>query len=251
MVDHLAASGPPNRLTLGARSADLTADLKAPITREWSATTVGGIVKAIAAEHGLEARVTSDLARIPIDQLSQTSESDLHFRARLSRRLDAVAKIGGGALLLVRRGAGLTASGRKLAPVAVLRRETTSWGWQNEERAERASCAAWWQNVRGAKRRRIETAADQPQFEMSETFATEAIARHAADAKLRKLRWGGAALELVFGAGRPEILAETPVDAPGFRPGVDGRWIAARAERRLTGDGLVTRLNLAPEPEAG
>ncbi|MEO0678989.1 MAG: contractile injection system protein, VgrG/Pvc8 family, partial [Pseudomonadota bacterium] len=229
---------------------DLTAELKAPKTREWKDTTVGQLVEAIAAEHDLTPRVAAELASIPIEHLSQTSESDLNLLTRQARRMDAVAKVGGGALLFVRRGAGATASGEALTPIPLGADEVAGWSWRIDDRGTYASAAAFWNDLGGAKRQRVETSAEAPQFEISETFATEAIARRAAAAKLEELRRGGLRMEVALPVGRPELLAETPVDLSGFKDGIDGRWIAQTVSHRFEGsDGFRTALTLVPPPE--
>jgi len=249
VVDAVAVAAPPRTLTLGGRSADLTAGLKAPKSRDWRDLTVGAIVAAIADEHGLEARVAPALADVALPHLSQTAESDLHLLTRLAARMDAVAKVGAGRLIFARRGAALSVSGRPLAPVAVVAGDCASWAWALEDRGAWGSCAAFWQDAGGAERRRVATGDAAPQFEIGQVYASEEIALRAALARLAELRRGGLRLDLLLGAGRPEILAETPVDVSGLRDGVDGRWIAARVEHRLSADGLTTRLELSPPPE--
>ncbi len=242
VVDGVDLSSPPSTLRVSARSADLTASIKAPRTRDWRETTVGAIVAEIAAAHGLAARVAPALAGVAVPHMSQTSESDLHLLTRLARRMDALAKIGGGAIVFAPRGAALTVSGKALPAARIAGRELSAWRWRLEDRGSWASCAALWHDFDGAGRRRVETSADLPQFEIGEPFAAEDVARRAAHARLAELRRGALTLDLDIAVARPEIFAETPLDVSGLRDGVDGRWIASRVEHRLSPSGFTTRI---------
>ena len=100
-VDEIELNGPPDAFTIRAKAADMRGSLKQHKTRSWDQTTIGSLVAAIAAEHGLESRVGETLASVAIEHIDQTEESDLNLLTRLSKQYDAVAKPAGGSLLFV------------------------------------------------------------------------------------------------------------------------------------------------------
>ena len=62
VVDAVELSGPPETLTVRATAADMRTGAKQRKTRSWSEITIGDLVRTIARDHGLEARVASGLA---------------------------------------------------------------------------------------------------------------------------------------------------------------------------------------------
>lgn len=121
IVDEISHTGPPDRLTLRASSADLRSGLSTRRERSWHATTLGVIVRAIAADHGLEAAIAEDLAGLAIDHIDQTSESDANLLTRLAGQHDAIATVKAGRLLFVPAGAGVSASGKPLPRITLTR----------------------------------------------------------------------------------------------------------------------------------
>ncbi|KTR46276.1 late control protein D, partial [Pantoea ananatis] len=121
-VDEIEHSGTPDRLTLRARSADFRETLNTKREKSWHQTTVGDMVKEIAGRHKLQMALGDDMAKMTIDHLDQTNESDASFLMRLAKQCGAIACIKNGGLLFIRQGQGKTASGRVL-PVITLQRK--------------------------------------------------------------------------------------------------------------------------------
>ena len=112
---------PARRLVIRATGADLRAGsaLKAPRTRAWRDTTVGGIVQQIAADHGYSANVDAAIGATEVSDEAQTAESDLHFLRRLARRYDGTARAVGQRLVLARAGTGASVSGQSMPALTV------------------------------------------------------------------------------------------------------------------------------------
>ncbi len=119
VVDEIILAGPPDTFTARARAANMRQSLKQQKTRAWHDLTIGQVLAAIAAEHGLEPRVGQSLKTIQLPHADQTDESDLHFLTRMARNHRAIAKPLGPWLLFVPRGEAKTATGRKVAPAAI------------------------------------------------------------------------------------------------------------------------------------
>lgn len=117
IVDEVEYSGAPDIITVRARSADLTADMRTRRERSWHNTTLGAVLNTLAGEHGLTPRVADALARIKLPHLDQANESDMNLLTRLGQRFDAVATVKGGALVFAPIGAGTTATGKPLPTV--------------------------------------------------------------------------------------------------------------------------------------
>ncbi|HCH7366087.1 TPA: phage late control D family protein, partial [Salmonella enterica] len=75
-VDEIEHSGAPDRLTIRARSADFRETLNTRREKSWHQTTVGEVVKEIAARHNLKVALGKDLTDKALDHMDQTNESD-------------------------------------------------------------------------------------------------------------------------------------------------------------------------------
>ncbi|MBN0602767.1 phage late control D family protein, partial [Pseudomonas aeruginosa] len=60
-VDEIEHAGAPDRLTIRARSADFRETLNTRREKSWHQTTVGDVVKEIAARHNLTMALGKDL----------------------------------------------------------------------------------------------------------------------------------------------------------------------------------------------
>ncbi|WP_334132375.1 contractile injection system protein, VgrG/Pvc8 family, partial [Silanimonas lenta] len=125
-VDEVEHSGAPDTVTLRARSADLTAALRARRDRSWDDTTLGEVVRTLAGNHGLTPRIAPALDRVAVPHLDQTGESDAALLSRLGKQHDAVATIKAGRLLFLPIGRGETAAGEPLPAATLTRRDGDS-----------------------------------------------------------------------------------------------------------------------------
>ncbi|KAF0676724.1 contractile injection system protein, VgrG/Pvc8 family [Profundibacterium mesophilum] len=185
-VDRREGSGPPARMSIEAKAADMTAAIRAPKTRAWPAATLGQIASTIAAEAGLTATIAPELAGIAYELVAQTAESDLHLLTRLAAPLDAAVKPASGRLVLVPRGSAALASGETLAPADVAASEMTSYSWAFEERTLYKSATAEWSDVQSAALRKVTAGSGAPEQRLRHPFGSEAEARRAAEAALAR-----------------------------------------------------------------
>lgn len=121
LVDDVEHSGPPDIITIRARSADLTGAIRGRRERSWHDTTLGEVLGTIAGEHSLRPAIAAELAGMAIAHLDQANESDINRLTRLRKRFDAVATVKAGTLIFAPIGAGQTASGQPLPGVSITR----------------------------------------------------------------------------------------------------------------------------------
>lgn len=82
IVDNIDWSGPPDRVTIRARSTDLTGSFRKRREDKHKDTTSGALARKIAARNGLTAKVSPELENIEIKVLSQHQKSDMALLRR-------------------------------------------------------------------------------------------------------------------------------------------------------------------------
>lgn len=245
VVTATRGAGPVRTLSVIARAADFDGPIRAPRTRVWRTMSFGAVARAIAEERGLTPRVAPAFDAPVLASVEQAEESDLNLLARLADDAGALATIKGGALVVVREGAGETADGRPIPPVAVRAAEASAWSWSIEDRDAYRAVRAFWTDLGAAERRPVtvgETTDEAPVFEIRRVFATEQEALQAARARLARLARGAGSLSIDLAGFSPGLTADAPVRAVGFDAAADGDWRAIRVEHALDAGGLTTRL---------
>ncbi|MEN2428907.1 contractile injection system protein, VgrG/Pvc8 family, partial [Chromobacterium vaccinii] len=96
---------------------------------------MGDIVKDIAGRHKLKIALGDDVAKMAVDHLDQTNESDASFLMRLAKQSGAIASIKNGNLLFIRQGQGKTASGKALPVITIQRKDGDSHRFTMADRA--------------------------------------------------------------------------------------------------------------------
>lgn len=148
-VDEIEHSGAPDQLSIRGRSADLMNEgLATKRERSWHGKTVGDIVRAIAGEGSVAARVGAGLATLVVDHLDQTSESNLNLLTRLAEQFDAIATVKAGALMFIRAGQATTASGLPLPAVTITRASGDRHRFAIAERDTFTAVRAYYQDTR-------------------------------------------------------------------------------------------------------
>ena len=154
-VDEIEHSGAPDRLTIRARSADFRATLNIRREKSWHQTTVGEVVREIAARHNLKMAIGQDLADRPLDHLDQTNESDASFLMKLARQYGAIASVKDGNLLFIRQGQGRTASGKPLPVVTITRKDGDGHRFTLADRGAYTGVIASWLHTREPKKKEV------------------------------------------------------------------------------------------------
>lgn len=267
-VDEIEYSGSPDRLMLRARSADFRATLNTKREKSWHQTTVGAMVKDIAARHKLTAALSDETARMAIDHLDQTNESDGSFLMRLARQCGALACVKDGNLLFIRQGQGKTVSGKALPVVTLLRSVGDSHRFSLADRDAYTGVVASWLHTREpqkktttkVKRRRKTTKKKEPEAKqgdyligtdenvlvLSRTYANRANAERAAKMNWERMQRGVATFSIQLARGRAELYTEMPVKLSGFKQQIDAdEWIITTLTHSLSADsGFTTSMDL-------
>ena len=244
IVDEVDLIGPPDVIIIHAKAAKMSGGLKAPKAKSWHKTTLGNIVGTIAAEHGLEAKVSAELSSIELAHIDQTDESDLHFLTRLAKQYDAIAKPTAKRLIVAPKGQSKSASGKALSPVNVPRSGTSSHRITLADRGKYASVTASWHNLDTGQPEAVTAGAGEPTYTMRQKHNNQASAMAAAKAKLRAFNRGQGVGNINLAIGNAEVMAESPITLSGFRTGVDGAWVAAKVIHTLNNSGYTTKIDL-------
>ncbi|WP_129792583.1 contractile injection system protein, VgrG/Pvc8 family [Sphingosinicella sp. CPCC 101087] len=255
-VDEADWGGPPDLITIRARSADLTAGYRQRRERRHRDTTIGAIVQQVAGANGLQPHVAPDLASIAVPVLSQDQVSDMALIRRLGRRHDAVAQIRDGRLIFMPIGAGVTPGGREIPAAALTKRDGDKYSFRRVERGKYNKVEARWHSQAGAKRETVSAEVggpaggsggrDRGTRRIRRVYATEAEAREAARAEARRIIRAAAEFEITLAYGRPDLYPERPMTLAGFKPEIDTKsWLIAEVTHSLdSASGLRTRLKL-------
>jgi hypothetical protein len=250
-VDEVEHAGPPDIVTVRARSADLTAALRARRDRSWHDTTLGEVLRSIAGEHGLSPRIAPALDALPLPHLDQSGESDAALLTRLGKQHDAVATIKAGRLLFLPTGKGETASGEPLPAAQVRRRDGDGHRYHVADREAYSGVRAYWHDVEGANRRSVLVGKSGNAKRLRDSFASEQAAREAAEAEWARIQRGLATLSLTLAWGRPDLYPEQPCRVSGFKPEIDDTdWLIVKVTHSVGSSGFVTSLELETRADA-
>lgn len=236
-VDQITVSGPPDVIRVTARAADMSTDIRSPRTRSWDNISLGDMVRTIAGEHRLGAKIAEAFIAELIEHVDQTQESDLNLLTRLASERDAIAKPANQLLLFVERAAGVSAGGTPLDTLTLTPSSITRWRVSLPQRtAAQAVTANYLDVLSDVPQKSLTVGQGSPAIELKETYPNANLARQAAQAAYTGARQKGGALSITM-PGDPLIRAESPIMLSGFRPGLPVNWIAERVIHRIDDNG--------------
>lgn len=251
IVDEVASAGPVRRMIIKAKAADMLGNFsKHKKTRTWGLQSIGDIVAAIAAEHGLTPNVSAALsaiipAPVPYAQLDQTNEADGRFLTRIAREYDAVAKPAYGMLIFAPAGEAKAASGRAIPSVTLNEGDVTSWRVRAPERGKYKAAKAYWMDTQTQTKKSVTTGDEEPAYSLTHIYGDAQTAESAASSKLAALNRAGSTLSLSL-PGTAALGAEGALTFQTDDALAAGAWVVTRAEHELTGGsggGFATRLD--------
>lgn len=237
-VDQRSHDGTPDRLTISAKSADLTNQFGNRRTETWSDTTLGAVLGDIASRNGWEAAVAADKASIAVSHLSQSKESDASFLARLGRIHDAVATVKSGRLIFAAIGSGVTASGASLPDFTITRASGDRHRWQAAEREKGSGVVAEWHDRSTGRREKVVVGSEENAKKLGRTYASEEAARRAAESQSKKQDRSGAQFSIELATGDVTLFPERRGRVSGWKPEIDNSgWVIAEAKHSLDSAG--------------
>lgn len=280
-VDEVEHRGAPDTVTIRARSADFRGSLNSRREESWHDKTLGMIVEAIAKRNKLEAAVAPELARIAIPHIDQSQESDAKFLTRLADRNGGEVSVKSGKLLFLQAGKALTASGKPIPQVTIMRSDGDRHQFSIADRSAYTGVTAQWLHTKEPKPKKVKVkrkakephlrALQHPKakakkketkvpearegeymageadnvFALTTVFSTKAQAMRAAQAKWDKLQRGVAEFSITLALGRADLYPETPVAVSGFKSIIDDQaWIITKVTHALNSNGYTTSLEL-------
>lgn len=263
VVDDLNSTGGRGQgrmLSIAAKSADMRKAAKQPEETHRDDATLEDVLQRWGAAAGIpDVRVHSDLAGITRDWWGQGNESFMAAGTRIAREIGGTFKILRDRAVMVPRSAGVSATGRPLAPV------TAAWGgnliaWSLSpvlSRPEFRKFRVRWFDTKAArwKVRDVESGTG----ETAEAEATDRFAAADGDAANDRARAtmkegdrdrGGGSVTI---AGEPGAEPEAACLVTGVRPGIDGTYrIETVTQSYSRSAGFTTALDLKqPAGEAG
>jgi uncharacterized protein len=243
IVDQSDFSGPPDTISITARSADMRGELPTKQTRSWHQTTVGSIVNAIAGTNELTPVVGDRLASIAVEHLDQTDESDLNFLTRLGEKHDAIAAVKAGRLLFMPRGQAETATGNALPTLNITPRGGDQYRYSEKDRDEYTGVIAFYDDIDAGQQKQVQAGTSDRVKRLRGTYPNQEEANAAAWAELNRLKRGEAEFSITLAVGVPEVGPEYRMTVEGLKPQINGReWVVTRASHSVSDIGLVTSL---------
>jgi len=242
-ADEVAWENGPGKITVRARSADFTADLRIRRERSWRDTTLGAILRQVAGGAGLTPRIAADLDARAVKIVAQSRESDVAFLRRLGREYDAVATIKAGALIFGAVGSGQTTSGKPLAELALTPRDGDKVSWKTASRDKYPGVTATYRE--GGKRHTTHAGDQSGARRLKTVYASKAEADRAAQAEWKRTQRGAADLTVTLAEGRPDIFPECKVRFMGLKPQIDAAtWLVRQVTHTMGDGGFTTALQL-------
>jgi phage protein D len=246
-VDEVEHSGPPDQIVIRARAADFTSAIATRREKSWQDTTLGAIVKEIAARNRLTPRCAPTLASITVKAMAQTRESDIALLRRLGRENDATATVKAGTLIFAPTGAATTATGAEIPGITIRRGDGDRHSFRIQKRDEAASVSADWHDRKGARKKTITVGSGTGETKrLARTYSSEDAARRAATAEHGRAAREPRTLDLGLALGRLEIYPDRPVTVIGFKTTIDAvKWLVSDVTHELLADrGFTTGLTL-------
>ncbi len=237
--------------------------------KSWHKTTVGEVVKEIAARHKLKMALGKDLSDKPVEHIDQTNESDGSFLMRLARQYGAIASVKNGNLLFIRQGQGKSATGKPLPVITITRKDGDSHRFTLADRGAYTGVIASWLHTREPakkesttvkRKRRIKKQKKEPEAKqgdylvgtdenvlvLNRTYANRGNAERAAKMQWERLQRGVASFSLQLAEGRADLYTEMPVKVSGFKQPIDdAEWTITTLTHTVSPDnGFTTSLEL-------
>lgn len=249
-VDDVGHSGPPDQITIRARAADFTSEIRNRRTHSWTNTTLGAVLTEIAGRNGLTARIAPDMASIALPSAVQSRESDVAFLRRLGCENDAVATIKDKHLIFAPKGGGQTSDGRALPMLTIRRRDGDGHNWQRQKRDGQGGVTAKWHDRKAAKQQTVTAGTTDGAKKLRKVYTSEAAAKRAAKAEQARLKRAPASLDMRLALGRPDAYPEARICASGFKEAIDATtWLITEVSHRLDkSGGFRTDLRMETAP---
>jgi uncharacterized protein len=241
-VESWTKKGPLKTLTVSAKAAGLTTDIKAPKSRSYHQMSVSDIVQQVAGKNGLSAIVSGDIGGIQIGHIDQSAESDLNFLTRLAGRTGANFKVANNMVIFSKAGSGVLPSGGAAPSFTLVPTGQTDWSCTGAARGEYQCISVPWLNTQTGEREWHEEGSGEPKLRVRKLHKTEAEAQAHAKGVKGALARGNKKFEASF-PGDPRWFAGAQVNVVGFDPDCDDDYTVKTSTHKLDGSGYNTSIS--------
>jgi phage protein D len=223
-------------IELTGKGGDLKTKLKGTGSEHHEKTTLGAIVRKSAGRAGLQAVVDPDLDRIEIAYRARHGQSEIDFLTRLADENGGIVKPAGQKLIVAKRGAATSASGKPLPKIIVAKADCESWSFEPAGRTQYGRIGASWIDQKTGKTRMAwaSTGLKGPDHKLAEPAADEKAARNKADAERQRLNRATGEGSVTL-AGLMEASAGADLETTGFRAECNGLWRVTSVEHEFEG----------------
>ncbi len=239
VIDQIDLEGPPRRVIIRGKAADMKGKLKEQRTEKegYQNKTVKQVVEEVAKRQGLEAVVKGKIASEKIKRLDQVDESDFHLLTRLAKDYDAFFKIGNGKVLFVGKTEG------DVPEITLVESDLISYRFSLKDRAKYGKVKAKWHDKSKGDRVEEEAKGDDPDgatYFLRHQYPDKDRAKAAAEAKLRELRRqeGDMSVEIT---GDPTMTAGGTCKVI-LRDGTTGPWHMKTVTHSYSQEGIRTKI---------
>lgn len=237
-VDEVEESGPPDRIVIRARSADLAGTYAKRRNRVWHDTTLGALIAQIAARHGITARVHPDLASQPIEALEQHNKSDMALVQDLGKRFDAVATWKDRKILILPKGSATTSGGKVIPTITLTRQDGWSWRFIRAERSAQKGVEAQYHDGASGARKTV-TQGSGDAYRLKHIYASKSSATRAAKSNLAKRLRAKSRFEYYLAVADCRLRPNQGVTLKGWSKAVsDTKWLIESVETTMADKGL-------------
>lgn len=246
IVDEVEYSGPPDQLTMRARSAKFTGALRRSREQSWHNMTIRQIVETIASRNALQNSIDAGLANKLVDHIDQTGESDIAFLARLGRMYDAVATVKNETLLFLSTSNTKTSKGASLPQISLARRDTQSFTYTAADRDSYTGVRAFYSDKNAADKKSVLIGTDENVKELPDLHESQKAAKEAAESEYKNIERSTATMSITLSTGRPELMPQTPISVSGFKQQInETKWLTVSVSHTFSNSsGLITSLEL-------
>lgn len=234
-------------IVIQASAADLKRKLKGVDREHFEEKTLGEIVETVAKRNGMTARVDPDLAKIKIPYRARIDSSEIDFLTTLADEHGGVVKPMGDKLVVSKRGAAKSTSGKNLSPILIEKSDCRSWSIEPSGRAQYGKVKSAYFDQKTGKRVKVEapTGMDGPEFTLKNPLPNKEQAEKAAQAEAQRLTRNTGDGHFQLARGRFDAQAEADVIAgQSFRTGIRGTWRSDAVEQAWGPDGWLTKVEV-------
>ncbi len=246
-VDECEHSGPPDQLTIRARSASFKGTLiNQKREQSWHLITLGDMLRTIAKRNGLTPAISSDLDSFMIGHLDQANESDISFVNRIAPLHDAVANVKADHLIFTKTGSSQSAGGKSLDGINIDRSQCDGHNYSEQDRdSDYTGVQANWNDTAAGTQNNEVVGSNTKLKVLAKTYPSQADALQAAKSEWDKIQRLGKTLQLDLALAIPTLGPEIPVTVTGYKAEINAHsWVTERTTHSMTEDGYTMSVEM-------